>query len=87
MTKDDKPTRTERHHERRAEAIRVALATGEGFLRIHEVAAVLGVTRQTVWDWASPKKGILPRPVRVGNVTGHPAAVIRDLINGVRKAA
>ncbi len=66
---------------RRAEALRKALETGVGFIRVFEVAAIIGVSRQSVHEWV--QKGKLPKPVRINDqVSGWPAAVIRDLIHG-----
>jgi predicted DNA-binding transcriptional regulator AlpA len=77
--------RTVRTRERRADALRTALQTGVGLVRMYELAALLGVTRQTIHDWY--KKGLLPKPIVIGGrVAGFPATVARDLLNG-KKAA
>jgi predicted DNA-binding transcriptional regulator AlpA len=61
-----------------------ALETGQGFIRVFEAAAVIGVTRQTLWAWV--RAGKLPVPKRIfGNVVGWPAALVRGLISD-RKA-
>ena len=66
--------------QRREAVVAAALVGGGGaFLRVHEAAAILGVSRCTLWAWS--KKGILPPPVMIGGLArGWPAHVIHDLM-------
>lgn len=76
-----KKSETERHHDRRAAELRLALSTGIGFVRVYEAAAIFGVSRQSLWEWV--QAGRLPKPTRVNaHVSGWPAGIIRDAIHG-----
>jgi predicted DNA-binding transcriptional regulator AlpA len=65
----------ELREERRRAALAEALEHGgPALVRGYEAAALLGVSRVTLWEWT--RKGILPKP----GPGGWPARVIRDLI-------
>jgi len=47
-----------------------------GYARLPVVAAVCGIAKSTVWDWAA--KGIMPKPVKLSHrVTVWPVAELR----------
>jgi predicted DNA-binding transcriptional regulator AlpA len=71
---------TERRHARRAAALPQVIKSGVGLVRIGELADMLGVTRQTILEWETKK--LLPGATRIGNITGWPGAVVRDLLAG-----
>lgn len=71
---------------RRGAALRAALEGRiECGVRNYELAALLDVSRQTVWDWT--RKGRLPSPARIGRVTVWPSSLVRDLLSGQHTAA
>lgn len=64
---------------RRAAAIPAVVETGIGILRTGELAAALGVSRQTLYEWR--KDGIIPEPdIKVGTITGWSGGAVRELL-------
>jgi excisionase family DNA binding protein len=45
-----------------------------------ELAAALGVKKETITNWA--RSGRLPKPVRIGRTIRWPRSVIEDLLEG-----
>ncbi len=54
--------------------------TEREFLQRREVEEIMGVSAVTLWRWV--KKGILPKPTKVGNINYFKKQDIMDVLNG-----
>ena len=55
-------------------------------LRVDDVASALGVSRATIWNWASPGNGHyrpdFPKPIKLSaNITGWLSSEVDDYID------
>lgn len=58
-----------------------------GFVTDAQIAVFVGVHAKTIWDWAKPERGILPRPIKLSpSVTRWKAEEVRESLDRQARA-